>query len=145
MLQVKYGNEGSKYKLDDINQLDRFLKDISQSIPIAIIPGLSDPVNLALPQAPLGRVFLPNTLLNSPDALFLGSNPSWWEANGHNLLLISGAPMEDALRYVDQGEDGIERRLKMAKLLLEARHMIPTAPDTLCTLSFNLSLAISYL
>lgn len=59
------------------------------------------------------------------------TNPCWLEVGGKSLLATAGQNLDDVFKYVE-GEN--EKRLELAKNMLEWRHMAPTAPDTLCTL-----------
>lgn len=57
------------------------------------------------------------------------TNPCWLEVGGSSVLATAGQNLDDVFKYVE-GED--EKRLELAKNMLEWRHMAPTAPDTLC-------------
>ncbi len=90
------------------------------------MPGPGDPTNCSLPQLPLKRGLLPASG-NSP-SLHLLSNPARCVLEGIDILLDSGHILEDACRYC-VGTD----RAAVADLLLQMRHIAPSAPDTLCT------------
>ena len=91
--------------------------------------GDKDPNGTTLPQQPLHEALLPGA------RAFAGfkrsTNPCWFELAGRTFLGTSGQNIDDIFKYLDT-----EDRVSMACSTLEWSHMAPTAPDTLCHLSF---------
>ena len=111
--------------MSSLNELDNVLNQLVQSIPVAILPGSNDPTNCSLPQAPIKRGLLPQSARF--DSLKLMSNPTWLQLDGVHFLACSGANLDDMARYVTNVD-----RLCLAATILQARHVAPSAPDTLC-------------
>ncbi|PJF16499.1 hypothetical protein PSACC_03684 [Paramicrosporidium saccamoebae] len=101
--------------------------DMGMTMYVVVIPGSTDPVGCALPQHPFKRGILPSSA-KSPNTVLL-ANPSVVSLEGGSFLLTSGQNIEDMLRYTNDKDP-----LKMAELVLNSRHIAPSAPDTLCRL-----------
>lgn len=131
-----YGYDASAYNSSPTECFDSFLSEILPSLPITLIPGPSDPANVALPQQPLHPALFPksrqyakppvesNETLDGLDSV---TNPWEGEIDGWRLLGTGGQTIDDLLKYVDDLEvvDAME-------LMLRWRCVAPTAPDTLC-------------
>jgi DNA polymerase delta subunit 2 len=140
----KYGYDASAYNPAPTQHLDAFLAALLPSIPITIMPGASDPANVALPQQPLhAALFLrARNYANPPSATTDATDgPSWFDSvtnpwqgdiDGHRFLGNGGQPVDDVFRYVD-GDD----RLGMMESALRWRLVAPTAPDTLWSYPFQ--------
>jgi DNA polymerase delta subunit 2 len=150
----KYGYDASAYNPSPITQLDAFLSEILPSIPVTLMPGETDPANVALPQQGIHRAMLPRARLYCSDG-DSDAEPGWfdsvtnpWEGyvDGWRLWGCSGQNVDDVLRYLDfADEDGYvdavgtdgETRLRIMEAMLRWRCAVPTAPDTLCKSPFN--------
>jgi DNA polymerase delta subunit 2 len=117
--------------LEPLSEFDRRLSLLSQSMPVIVLPGPLDPTCCALPQAPLKRVLLP--LSSKTENTNLLGNPSTVSLDGTDFLVAAGQNVDDMVRYSKNPDP-----LKMAELILNARHIAPSAPDTLCTVEFLL-------
>ena len=103
---------------------DAFLAEISSTVPVDLIPGPNDPTNFALPQQPLHSAFFPlSKKFRNFQAL---SNPYDCKLEGVRVLGSSGQGVADVLQY-----SSVENSIDALTLCLEARHLAPTAPDTL--------------
>lgn len=137
----KYGYDASTYNPTPTEHLDDFLAALLPSIPITLLPGTSDPANVALPQQPLHHALFPHSREYANRPTEEGAGPSWfdsvtnpWEGDvdGWRFLGTGGQPIDDVFKYV-AGED----RLDMMEHLLRWRCNAPTAPDTLCEFSLR--------
>lgn len=130
-----YGYDASSYNATPAEKLDTFLSQILPTIPITVLPGASDPANVALPQQPLHPALFPQSrpYINPPsqpnetlEGLDSVTNP--WEGNieGWRVLGAGGQTVADLLKYVEDVEP-----LDAMEMMLRWRSIAPTAPDTL--------------
>ncbi|KAJ9659216.1 DNA polymerase delta small subunit Cdc1 [Coniosporium apollinis] len=138
----KYGYDASTYNPTPTEHLDDFLAALLPSIPITLLPGTSDPANVALPQQPLHHALFPHSREYANRPTEEEASPSWfdsvtnpWEGDvdGWRFLGTGGQPIDDVYKYV-AGED----RLDMMEHLLRWRCNAPTAPDTLWCYPFQM-------
>jgi DNA polymerase delta subunit 2 len=136
-----YGYDASSYNATPAEKFDAFLDEILPALPVTVLPGETDPANVALPQQPLHPALFPlcrayaNPLAlsnESPEGLDLVTNP--WEADveGWRILGTAGQTVDDLLKYVD----GV-RPLDAMEMMLRWRCIAPTAPDTLWCYPFQ--------
>lgn len=132
----KYGYDASAYNAAPTELLDNFLASLLPSMPITILPGATDPANVAIPQQPLHAALFPHSraYAASPGAKdkvagWFDSVTNPWEGNidGWRFLGTGGQPIDDVFKYVNADD-----RLEMMEHLLRWRCNAPTAPDTLC-------------
>lgn len=130
----KYGYDASAYNPAPTAHFDDFLATLLPSIPVTLIPGEEDPVNVSMPQQPFHTAMLPRSraysaLPDSGEAGWFDSVTNPWEGDvdGWRFLGTGGQPVDDVFKYVE-GDD----RLDMMENLLRWRCGAPTAPDTLC-------------
>ncbi|KAL1974299.1 hypothetical protein VTN31DRAFT_4503 [Thermomyces dupontii] len=151
----KYGYDASAYNPSPITQLDTFLSELLPSIPVTIMPGETDPANVALPQQPIHRAMLPRARQYGADGLEDGAEPGWfdnvtnpWEGyvDGWRVWGCSGQNVDDVLRYLDftdededtnPSSDNGNTRLRIMEAMLRWRCTVPTAPDTLWCYPFQ--------
>jgi DNA polymerase delta subunit 2 len=136
-----YGYDASSYDPTPANRLDDLLCDILPSLPITLLPGASDPANVALPQQPLHPALFPNARLysNPPQleestlhGLDTVTNPWAGDIDGFRVLGTGGQTLADLFKYV--------RRVKpvqVMEMMLRWRCIAPTAPDTLWCYPFQ--------
>jgi DNA polymerase delta subunit 2 len=133
----RYGAKNkSNYSPQSLIQLDSFLNSLLSSIPVDILPGVSDPAEISLPQQPLHRAFFKNSAsyLNSTHFRRL-TNPYWFQFNELRLLGTSGENINDIYKYTVP--DALEiSRVEMIEATLHWQNIIPTAPDTLSCYPF---------
>ncbi|KAF2133992.1 hypothetical protein P153DRAFT_330716 [Dothidotthia symphoricarpi CBS 119687] len=138
-----YGYDASSYNASPAARLDTLLSTLLPTLPITLLPGASDPANVALPQQPLHPALFPTARLytsapnsstpSSPPTLHTATNPWSADIDGHRLLGTSGQPIADLLKYVD---DDISP-LDAMEMTLRWRCIAPTAPDTLACYPFQ--------
>ncbi|KAF9888730.1 hypothetical protein FE257_008305 [Aspergillus nanangensis] len=153
----KYGYDASAYNPSPITQLDSFLAELLPSIPITLMPGASDPANLAFPQQGIHRAMFPRSrsYCAPPPTGEEKVEPGWfdsvtnpWEGDveGWRLWGCSGQNVDDVLRYLDfttdeegnvntNGDD--ESRIRIMEAMLRWRCGVPTAPDTIWSYPFQ--------
>jgi DNA polymerase delta subunit 2 len=131
-----YGYDSSSYNASPSERLDSFLSQILPSLPITLIPGASDPANVALPQQPLHPALFPQSrrYANPPvessetrEGLDSVTNPWEGDIEGWRVSGTGGQNVTDLLKYVDDVEV-----LEVMEMMLRWRSVAPTAPDTLC-------------
>lgn len=136
-----YGYDASSYNATPAEKLDALLSEILPTVPVTILPGSSDPANVALPQQPLHPALFPqsrpfaNPPLESNETLEgLDSVTNPWEADieGWRVLGTGGQTVDDLLKYVD----GV-KPLQVMEMMLRWRCIAPTAPDTLWCYPFQ--------
>ncbi|KAF2842716.1 DNA polymerase delta subunit 2 [Patellaria atrata CBS 101060] len=137
----KYGYDSSAYNAAPTEHLDNFLSVLLPSLPITLLPGETDPSNVALPQPPLHPALFPQSRAyanppveskEKPGALDSVTNPWEGDIDGWRFLVNGGQPINDVYKYVE-GDD----RLEMMECLLRWRSNAPTAPDTLWCYPFQ--------
>lgn len=136
-----YGYDAASYNASPTERLDTFLADLLPSLPITILPGASDPANVALPQQPLHTALFPksrlyaeppaksNETINGLDTV---TNPWDGDIDGYRFLGTGGQTVGDLLKYVDDVE-----ALEVMEMMLRWRCIAPTAPDTLWCYPFQ--------
>ncbi|KAH8633868.1 DNA polymerase subunit delta-2 [Alternaria alternata] len=136
-----YGYDASSYNAAPTTRLDEFLCEILPSLPITMLPGASDPSNVALPQQPLHPALFPktrlyaeppietNTTLNGFDAV---TNPWLGDIDGYRVLGTGGQTVKDLLKYVNR-----VKSIDAMEMMLRWRCVAPTAPDTLWCYPFQ--------
>ena len=144
-----YGYDASAYNPSPAERFDSLLSDILPSLPITLIPGASDPANVALPQQPIHPALFPQSrqFANPPaqssetrHGLDCVTNPWEGDIEGWRVSGTGGQNVSDLLKYVD----GVEV-LEVMEMMLRWRSVAPTAPDTLCTFFFSLLFPVSLL
>jgi DNA polymerase delta subunit 2 len=136
-----YGYDASAYNASPAERLDEFLADLLPSLPITLLPGASDPANVALPQQPLHAALFPRSRLyaavpaqavSTHHGLDSVTNPWAGDVEGFRLLGTGGQTVADLLKYVaDVGA------LEAMEMMLRWRCIAPTAPDTLWCYPFQ--------
>jgi DNA polymerase delta subunit 2 len=136
-----YGYDSSAYNATPAEKLDSFLTQILPTLPVTILPGASDPANVALPQQPLHPALFPHSraFANPPaqsneslEGLDSVTNPWDGDIEGWRCLGTGGQTVEDLLKYVE----GVEP-LEVMEMMLRWRCIAPTAPDTLWCYPFQ--------
>jgi len=136
----RYGYDATSYNALPSESLDLFLASLLPSLPITLLPGASDPANVAIPQQPLHPALFPHsrayaTTIAEKESEDAGqtswfdsvSNPWQGEVDGWRFLGNGGQPIDDIYHYVEG-----DARLEMMEGVLRWRVSAPTAPDTLC-------------
>ncbi|KAH3686746.1 hypothetical protein WICPIJ_002268 [Wickerhamomyces pijperi] len=136
--KIKYGAKNkSNFSIDSITQLDQFLSELAPSIPIELIPGETDPVEISLPQQPFHPSFFPNSkqyIGSTVDSSLRNlTNPCWLQYEDLRVLAIAGQNINDIYKYQNCGKDSTSEisRINMIESTLIWQNIIPTAPDTL--------------
>ncbi|KAJ2823667.1 DNA polymerase delta small subunit Cdc1 [Coemansia furcata] len=111
--------------------IDSYLADIAAAVPLALMPGPSDPADTSLPQQPIHpSIFAQCKQYSAFRSL---SNPALLQVDGHVLLGSSGQNVDDIARYATRAEPPCE----LAAQSLLWRHIAPSAPDTLWCYPFS--------
>ncbi|KAF1950661.1 DNA polymeras-like protein subunit delta-2 [Byssothecium circinans] len=139
--KIHYGYDASSYNATPAEKFDSFLAQILPTLPVTVLPGDSDPANVALPQQPLHPALFPqsrafanlptqsNETLHGLDSV---TNPWDGDVEGWRLLGTGGQTVEDLLKYVEVVEP-----LDAMEMMLRWRCIAPTAPDTLWCYPFQ--------
>lgn len=136
-----YGYDASSYNASPTERLDTFLAELLPTLPITLLPGASDPANVALPQQTLHTALLPKSRLyaNPPaqtnetlHGLDTVTNPWSADIDGYRFLGTAGQTVADLLKYVDDVQP-----LEAMEMMLRWRCVAPTAPDTLWCYPFQ--------
>ncbi|KAF2262513.1 DNA polymeras-like protein subunit delta-2 [Lojkania enalia] len=136
-----YGYDASAYNPSPSERLDSFLAEILPSLPITILPGETDPANVALPQQPLHPALFPQSrqYANPPaqsnetrEGLDSVTNPWDGDIEGWRVLATGGQTVSDLLKYVED-----VAVLDAMEMMLRWRCVAPTAPDTLWCYPFQ--------
>jgi len=122
MIVVCGGLMGSDF--ERYSDIDTVFAVVSRSRPVLIMSGENDPVNGMLPYMPMSKIFFPKS--SKQENFMLCANPHQFEAGGLTFLGTGGENVTDALRVSTIGDS-----VQVLKSLLLARHLAPTAPDTL--------------
>ncbi|KAK8228102.1 DNA polymerase-like protein subunit delta-2 [Phyllosticta capitalensis] len=106
----KFGYDASAYNAAPIERLDAFLAELLPSIPVTILPGASDPANVAVPQQPLHPALFRQSraYMKSPASgdegeagwLDAVTNPWEGEVEGWRVLGSGGQNVNDVAKYV---------------------------------------------
>uniref|UniRef100_A0A182RSJ8 DNA polymerase delta subunit 2 n=1 Tax=Anopheles funestus TaxID=62324 RepID=A0A182RSJ8_ANOFN len=110
--------------LGAIKSVDSLIHNLSQSVPVDLMPGEFDPANHMLPQQAMHHCLFPRSVeFNS----FKGvPNPYAFDLANRYVIGTSGQNVLDVMRY-----SRIDSPLEALKATLRWSHLIPTAPDTL--------------
>ncbi|KAF2178525.1 hypothetical protein K469DRAFT_731548 [Zopfia rhizophila CBS 207.26] len=136
-----YGYDASNYNSSPSERFDSLLSDILASLPVTLLPGSSDPANVALPQQPLHPALFPQSrqYANPPvesnesrEGLDSVTNPWEGDIDGWRVLGTGGQTIHDLLKYVEDVE-----ALTVMEMMLRWRCIAPTAPDTLWCYPFQ--------
>ncbi|KAF2015965.1 DNA polymeras-like protein subunit delta-2 [Aaosphaeria arxii CBS 175.79] len=136
-----YGYDASAYNSSPPERLDEFLSEILPSLPITLLPGPSDPANVALPQQPLHPAMFPKSRQyakppvesnESLEGLDSVTNPWEGDIEGWRVLGTGGQTISDLLKYIDN-----VNILDVMEMMLRWRCIAPTAPDTLWCYPFQ--------
>ncbi|KAI8372381.1 DNA polymerase alpha/epsilon subunit B-domain-containing protein [Choanephora cucurbitarum] len=136
----KYGYNNQNFDASPMLQLDGWLEEICSSVDVDVMPGITDPSPLHLPQQPMHPSMFANT--HQLSTFHSVTNPYWCKiedvilqwlmAIESRFLGTSGQNVDDIYKYVHS-----EDRLKMAEKCMYWRHMAPSAPDTLWIYPFE--------
>lgn len=113
-----------------IRLMDGFLEQLSRSVEVDVMPGLSDPVGALLPQQPLHPCLFPGASQRA--SLRCVTNPYLFELDGLRVLGTSGQNVTDIQRF-----SNVECPLDVMEKTLQWRHIAPTCPDTLSCYPFS--------
>lgn len=136
-----YGYDATVYDPSPAQRLDTLLSDILPTLPITLIPGVSDPANVALPQQPLHPALFLKSLVYSErpadgidtlHGLDMVTNPWDGDIEGYRVLGTGGQAVADLLKYVRN-----VRPTEVMEMMLRWRCVAPTAPDTLWCYPFQ--------
>lgn len=150
-LSYNPGKDAQGELVSCLEEFGKFLGNILQSIPVAMMPGANDPSDKALPQQPLHKALFQQSLRKyleeiNDDILELVTNPYKCNIEGIELLAVSGQSINDVCKYVipyQKGQtspldkDTLEHRLDLMECTMRWQNIAPTAPDTLWTYPYR--------
>jgi DNA polymerase delta subunit 2 len=116
--------------LEPMHDADALLSELCEHVDLDIMPGVADPTNYSLPQQPFHRCLLPQT--TSLSSLTRCTNPHAFEIDSVQFLGTSGQNVDDVSRY-----STFESPTEILGQMLQWRHIIPTAPDSLATYPYS--------
>ncbi|KAL4401182.1 DNA polymerase delta small subunit Cdc1 [Malassezia pachydermatis] len=120
--------------------LDPWLEQVCAVLDaVVVLPGVDDPSGATLPQQPWLAPLLPRA--SQWPSLHCVTNPAWFGLHQRRFLATSGQTIDDALKYLaPEAQAEHDAPLRMATTSLQWSHVAPTAPDTLCTYTYVLTL-----
>lgn len=138
-------NYSIPFSEQSVEFLDNFFSTLLSSIPITILPGSKDIVEVGLPKQPLHKsLFKQSSNRQNFNRL---TDPVFYEINGLRVLATSGENINDIMRYIvpninvteDNVDDCIytDSRLRVIEDSLLWQVIAPTAPDTLWCYPFE--------
>lgn len=103
---------------------------------LTLIPSFNDPSDKTLPQRPINmKLFDRKIQINSPRLICSETNPLYLEK--YQAVLESGDSINDIVKYGDY--DDIESRTSILKGFVKWQNLVPTAPDTLNIMPYNIN------
>jgi DNA polymerase delta subunit 2 len=115
--------------LEPLQDLDSLLAELCETVNVDVMPGVADPTNYSLPQQPLHKCLLPQS--TSLSTFNRCTNPHAFEVDGVQFLGTSGQNVDDIMMY-----STFESAADILENMLQWRHVIPTAPDSLAAYPF---------
>ena len=135
----------SQYNDAPVKYVDTFLTTLLSSVPVTILPGPRDVVEVGLPKQPIHKSLFHNA--SSRKNFKRLTDPTFYEINGIRILATSGENINDIMKYIlpnikvseDVLDESIatESRLKIIEDSLLWQIIAPTAPDTLWCYPFE--------
>jgi DNA polymerase delta subunit 2 len=119
-----YGNSRQGEVPPALADVDAVFAELADDVPVDVMPGLSDPSNLNLPQMPI-HPYLFRTARKRRN-FRLVTNPYEITLDGMQILGHAGQATQDLLQCTS-----LATPLEALGLCLNAHHLAPTAPDTL--------------
>lgn len=113
-----------------LREMDSIFAQIARSVPVDLMPGETDPSNVALPQQPLHNCLFP-TSSGYKESFHAVTNPYRFKTNNVNFLGHSGQPISNIKKFSKYTNE-----LDILQRTLEWQHLAPTAPDTLACYPF---------
>lgn len=111
-------------------ELDLLLAELASAVPIDLMPGESDPANVALPQQPMHSALFPRASTYSTYRPV--TNPYTADVGGVSIVGTSGQALDDLSKFTK----GVSR-LELLEATLRWRHLAPTAPDSLASYPYS--------
>lgn len=135
----------SKFNADSVSFMDDYINDLLHSIPVSILPGNRDIVEVGLPKQPIHKSLFHKS---SDRANFKRlTDPAFYDINGLRVLVSSGENINDILKYIipniNVEQEKIDNcistdsRLRIIEDTLLWQIVAPTAPDTLWCYPFD--------
>uniref|UniRef100_A0A0G4FN87 DNA polymerase delta subunit OB-fold domain-containing protein n=1 Tax=Chromera velia CCMP2878 TaxID=1169474 RepID=A0A0G4FN87_9ALVE len=115
-----------------LKEADAFISQLASVIPVDLMPGEGDPSGFLLPQQPIHPSLFPTAAKNA--ALTGVTNPFHFEVGGVSFLGTSGQPLSDGLAFSEAADE-----CQCLETFAHARHLAPTAPDTLPCYPFTIA------
>ncbi|CAD8181013.1 unnamed protein product [Paramecium pentaurelia] len=111
----------------NIKGVDELISQLISVTPVAVMPGVNEPVSQMLPQTPLHKSHFPETLDKTNQLIFL-TNPTEFTLGDLKVLGTSGQNIQDIKKcsLINDQQD-----VDLLEMTLYYGHIAPTAPDTL--------------
>lgn len=109
-----------------LREINEELPVVCESVSVEVMPGVGEPSNASLPQLQFH-----SSLFQFDSNFHTVGNPCGFKLGPMDILGHSGQPIQDLLRCARL------EALEALEMCLKARHLAPTAPDTLSTQPFE--------
>lgn len=134
----------SQYNKEAMLYADKLFENLCHTIPVTILPGESDVVEMGLPKQPIHHSLFHNaSARNNFNRL---TDPTWLNVNGLRILTTAGENINDLVKYlipnlkveteIDESIS-LDSRLRLIEDSLLWQIIAPTAPDTLWCYPFE--------
>lgn len=137
---VVLGNLVASLEPSPLTEANGFLSSVLESLPVTLLPGTLDPVDLCFPQQPWHPALVPAAApYDSPHAQ-LATNPALLDIGGLLVLALSGENVTDVWKYITPSDNlasDVDTRLDIMEAQLKWGHVAPTCPDTLWCYPFD--------
>ena len=120
----------------NLSILSDLLATTIKSKSVTLIPSFNDPSDKSLPQRPINmKLFDRKIQINSPNLVCSETNPLYLAK--YNAILESGDSINDIVKYGNY--DGVESRKEILKGFVKWQNLVPTAPDTLNIMPYDIN------
>ncbi|CAI8499828.1 unnamed protein product [Hanseniaspora opuntiae] len=120
----------------NLSIMNDFLSTAIKSKTLTLIPSFNDPSDKSLPQRPINmKLFERKLQINSDKLICSETNPLYLEK--YRVILESGDSINDIVKYGDY--DSIDSRTQILKGFIKWQNLVPTAPDTLNIMPYDIN------
>lgn len=120
----------------NLSMMNDFLSTAIRSKALTLIPSFNDPSDKTLPQRPINmKLFERKLQINSDRLIFSETNPLYVEK--YRVILESGDSINDIVKYGDY--NSVDSRMEILKGFIKWQNLVPTAPDTLNIMPYDIN------
>lgn len=120
----------------NLSIMNSFLSTAIRSKTLTLIPSFNDPSDKSLPQRPINmKLFERKLQINSNKLICSETNPFYLEK--YRVILESGDSINDIVKYGDY--DSVASRTEILKGFIKWQNLVPTAPDTLNIMPYDIN------